>query len=286
MHRAIVASLILIVLQGSSVAARVEARQARQARPSEVRSRITVTLPREDAELVMNGVPATSNGKSAIRSFETEPLEAGKAYTYKFATKWSPNNYTEMTRDVTVQFRGGEQIAVDLTREDPTDRVRIRYVPTPDEVVAEMIAFAGVNKDDVVFEPGCGDARITIAAVKAGARRGVGIDIDVERVSESKQNVQAAGLTKRIDIRLGDALDIRDLSDATVVFMYMGDEFGRLIRPLLIRQLKVGTRIVSHRFKLGDWPPDETKTVIDLGIAYNLLKWTVTQEIKDKEAAK
>jgi uncharacterized protein (TIGR03000 family) len=264
----------------------VEAGQARQARSTEVRSRITVTLPREDAELVMNGVPATSNGKSAIRSFETEPLEAGKTYTYKFTTSWSPNNYTAMTRDATVQFRGGEQIVVDLTKEDPTDRVRIRYVPTPDEVVAEMITFAGVNQDDVVFEPGCGDARITIAAVKAGAKRGVGIDIDEERVSESKQNVQAAGLKTKIDIRLGDALDIRDLSDATVVFMYMGDEFGRLIRPLLVRQLKVGTRIVSHRFKLGDWQPDETKTVIDLGIAYNLLKWTVTQEIKDKEAAR
>ena len=65
--------------------------------------------------------------------------------------------------------------------------------------------------------------------------------------------------------------------------MYMGDEFGRLMRPLLVRQLKVGTRIVSHRFKLGDWQPDETMTVIDLGIPYDLLKWTVTQEIKDKE---
>ena len=235
-----------------------------------VRSRITVTVPQEDAELLMNGTLVNSTGEAVIRTFESAPLESGKVYTYEFTANWSPNTYTVITRNETLQFRGGDTVSIDLTKDDPTDRARIRYVPTPDEIVAEMIALAGVNKDDVVFEPGCGDARITIAAVKAGARRGVGIDIDPERVAESKQNVDAAGLAKRIDIRLGDALDIRDLSDATVVFMYMGDEFGRLMRPLLVRQLKVGTRIVSHRFKLGDWQPDETVTVIDLGIPYLL----------------
>ena len=135
------------------------------------------------------------------------------------------------------------------------------YVPTPDDIAQEMVKLAGVTGNDVVFEPGCGDARITIAAVKAGARRGVGIDIDTESVAESQARVKETGLADKIDIRLGDALDIPDLSDANVVLLYMGDHFNLLIRPHLLRQLKVGARIVSHRFKIGDWPPDRTITV-------------------------
>ena len=130
-----------------------------------------------------------------------------------------------MTRTKTVSFRAGEPIAVDLTVEDPADRVRVIYVPTPDALVAEMIELAGVGPADVVFEPGCGDARITIAAVKAGARKGVGIDIDPDRVVESRELVKNAGLDNRIEIRQRDALDIPDLSEATVVFLYMGDHF-------------------------------------------------------------
>ena len=124
-----------------------------------------------------------------------------------------------------------------------------------------MIKLAGVGPADVVFEPGCGDARITIEAVKAGARKGVGIDIDPERVTESRGLVKAAGLDDRIEIRQGDALDIRDLSEASVVFLYMGDHFNLLIRPHLWRELKVGARVVSHRFTMGDWKPDRTVQV-------------------------
>jgi precorrin-6B methylase 2 len=140
-----------------------------------------------------------------------------------------------------------------------------------------------VTASDVVFEPGCGDARITIAAVKAGARRGVGIDIDPERVRESRENVKNAGLADRIEIRHGDALDIKDLSSATVVLLYMGDHFNMLIRPHLWRELKVGSRIVSHRFKMGDWEPDKTIHVTSAeGGDYELHLWTITEEIKRK----
>ena len=146
-----------------------------------------------------------------------------------------------------------------------------------------MVELAGVGKDDVVFEPGCGDARITIAAVKAGARRGVGIDIDPDRVTDSRARVKAAGLADRIEIRLGDALDIPDLSSASVVLLYMGDHFNLLLRPHLWRQLKVGSRIVSHRFKMGDWEPDKTITVSAQGGGeYELHLWTITEEVKRK----
>jgi tRNA A58 N-methylase Trm61 len=159
-------------------------------------------------------------------------------------------------------------------------------VPTPPEIVDEMLKLAGVGPADVVFEPGCGDARLTIAAVKAGAGRGVGIDIDPSRVAESRALVEGAGLADRIEVRQGDALDIRDLSDATVVFLYMGDHFNLLIRPHLWRRLKVGARVVSHRFTMGDWKPDRSVPVGPVGPfdgpSYEVHLWTITEELKRK----
>jgi tRNA A58 N-methylase Trm61 len=145
----------------------------------------------------------------------------------------------------------------------------------------EMVRLAGVTPADVTYEPGCGDARITIAAVRGGAGRAVGVDLDPERVAESRANVEAAGLADRIDIRLGDALEQRDLGSMTVVFLYMGDHFNMLIRPYLWKQLPVGARVVSHRFLMGDWKPDKTVTVDgEFGEPYELHLWTITEALK------
>jgi uncharacterized protein (TIGR03000 family) len=230
--------------------------------------------------------PSSSTGVGINREWETPPLERGRSYEYVFTAKWRPNNYTLVTRKKTVQFKGGDPVVVDLSLVDPADRAEIRYVPTPDHIVAEMIRVAGITRDDVVYEPGCGDARITIAAVKAGARRGVGIDLDLARVSDSRKRVSAAGLDGRVEIRRGDALDIKDLSEATVVFLYMGEEFDVLLRPILLKQLRVGARIVSHRFRMGDWMPDETIPVgepasDDIALVH---LWRVTKEVKERAA--
>jgi uncharacterized protein (TIGR03000 family) len=241
-------------------------------------SRIVVTVPAEDAELVVNGEPI--RGVAASRAFETPPLNQG-THRYTFTVTWRPNTYTTITRSKTVAFRGGETVRVDLTVDDPADRVRVIYVPTPPDVVAAMITLAGVGAADVVYEPGCGDARITIAAIRASARRGICIDIDQERALESKANVEAAGFANRIDVREGDALDVKDLSDVSVVFLYMGDHFNLLVRPVLWRELNVGSRIVSHRFTMGDWQPQTTVSVMsEHGGFYELHLWTITEEIK------
>jgi uncharacterized protein (TIGR03000 family) len=240
---------------------------------------ITVTVPNEQTKLVVEDKEI--GGAGSFRTFETPPLDVGTAHKYTFTATWNPNSYTTMTRTRIVEFRGGERVAVDFTVSDDSDRVRVVYVPTPDDIAMEMVKLAGVTSNDVVFEPGCGDARITIAAVKAGAKRGVGIDIDPERVADSRSRVEAAGLAGKIDIRLGDALDIPDLSEASVVLLYMGDHFNLLIRPHLWRQLKVGSRVVSHRFPMGDWKPDKTVSVgSDEGGFYELHLWTVTNEVK------
>ncbi len=257
--------------------------QAQAPAANQVTSPMTVTLPQEDAELLVEG--RAISGSGGARTFQSPPLHPGDTYKYTFTAKWAPNTYTNMTRTRTVSFRAGNPVTVDLSVDDPTDRVRVIYVPTPDDIAAEMVKLAGVTAKDVAFEPGCGDARITIAAVKGGARRGVGIDIDEERVNESRANVKAAGLADKIEIRLGDALDIKDLSAATVVLLYMGDHFNMLIRPNLWRELPVGARVVSHRFKMGDWEPDQTVTVTSSeGGEYDLHLWTVTADVKRRLA--
>jgi uncharacterized protein (TIGR03000 family) len=255
------------------------AQSAAAARPG-VTTRMAITVPDANAELTVDG--RTVAGSGTAREVDTAPFERGTTHRMTVAATWQPNAYTTMTRTKTVVIRAGERIAVDLTVEDPSDRVKVSYVPTPPEVVDEMIKLAGVGPTDVVFEPGCGDARITIAAVQAGARKGVGIDIDPDRVEDSRARVKDAGLDRRIEIRLGDALDIRDLSEATVVFLYMGDHFNLLIRPNLWKELKVGARVVSHRFTMGDWKPDRTVSVGVNGPEYELHLWTVTEELKKR----
>jgi len=275
---------LVVVVFGAHAAAALEFRSAslspqqRASSPNRT-TRVTVRVPQDDATLVVEGkiVPGTG----ASRTYVTPPLEPGTTYRYTFTAMWQPNTYTDITRKKTVTFRAGEPVTVDLTVDDPNDRARVRYVPTPDDIADEMVKLAGVTAQDVVFEPGCGDARITIAAVQGGARRGVGIDIDPEHVEDSRNRVKEAGLQDKIEIRLGDALDIKDLSEANVVFLYMGDHFNLLIRPILWRELKVGSRVVSHRFAMGDWKPDKTVSVSSAeGGEYELHLWTVTDELK------
>jgi uncharacterized protein (TIGR03000 family) len=244
---------------------------------------VAITLPAFDAELEIDGKVIPGTGPS--RTFDTPPLASGRSYRYNVVAKWAPNTYTKMTRAKVVTVRAGDRLKIDLSMDDPADRVTVMYVPTPDFVVAEMVKLAAITASDVTYEPGVGDARITIAAVKAGARRGVGIDLDPERVRESRANVQAAGLGDKIDIRLGDALEQPDLGSMTVVLLYMGDHFNLLIRPYLWKQLPVGARIVSHRFRMGDdWPPDQTVEVNDeYGLPYEVHLWTITEAHKRRK---
>jgi len=158
------------------------------------------------------------------------------------------------------------------------------YEGTPPSVVPAMIELAGVRSDDVVYEPGCGDARLVIAAMKAGARKGLGVDIDPDLAEVAFAQVKAAGVEDRVEIRWGNALDV-DMSDTTVVFLFMGEAFNLVMRPLLWQQLRVGARVVSNDFAMGDWKPDRTLRVDTPTRSYVLYLWTITEEIKRKAAA-
>ncbi len=246
------------------------------------KSKLKILVPQDDAELLIEGKATKPTG--GTREFETPELEVGKLYEYTFSTTWHPNNYTTLTRIKSVEFKGGEEVVTaDLTKADPKvmDKAVIRWVPTPDDIVKKMIELGEVKKDDVVYEPGPGDGRVLIASVKAGAKKAVGIEIDAKKVEEARENVKKAKLEDKISIIEGDALGDRDYSEATVVMLYMGNEFNNLLRPLLEKQLKPGTRIVSHRFVIGDWAPDKTIKVTGTdGDEYTLHLWTVKEAKK------
>ena len=183
-------------------------------------------------------------------------------------------------QDKTIRLEGDGRLGPEADEHRRTSSA-YGYEGTPDSVVPAMIELAAVNKDDVVYEPGCGDARILIAAVRAGAKKGLGVDIDPNLAEVSYAEVMAAGLTDQIEIYWGNALDV-DMSEATVVFLFMGEGFNKVVRPMLWRQLQVGARVVSNDFPMGDWKPDKTVRVNTPDRSYVLYLWTITPEIKEK----
>jgi len=195
---------------------------------------------------------------------------------------WRPNNYTTFFRSRNVAPKPGETVVVDLRNPDPNnpDRIEIRYVPTPDDVVEAMCQLAGVGKDDVVFDLGCGDGRVVIAAVADfKAKRGVGVDLDPERIRESIANAKKKGVSDKVEFRQADVLKIKDLSSATVVMLYMGDDVNLRLRPILQKTLKPGARIVSHRFTMGNWEPDKSQTFeAEDGDIYTIHLWTIKKK--------
>ncbi|MCX6573760.1 MAG: class I SAM-dependent methyltransferase [Candidatus Aminicenantes bacterium] len=136
----------------------------------------------------------------------------------------------------------------------------VPYVPTPTEVVDEMLHLAGVKAGDVLYDLGCGDGRIVIAAAKRYGVKAVGIDIDPLRIQESNANAAAAGLTGKVRFIQQDLFET-DLRDATVITMYLLTSVNLRLRPKLLADLKPGTRLVSHSFEMGEWRPDKTSLV-------------------------
>ncbi len=145
----------------------------------------------------------------------------------------------------------------------------VPYVPTPEPIVELMLDMAGVGPKDVVYDLGSGDGRIVIAAARRGAR-GVGIDIDPERIREANANAKKAGVTDKVKFIEGNLFDA-DIDDATVVTMYLLTDVNLKLRPKLLAELKPGSRIVSQTFDMGDWEPEKTQEIGFTKVYY----WTV-----------
>jgi ribosomal protein L11 methylase PrmA len=138
----------------------------------------------------------------------------------------------------------------------PAQQPDVIYVPTPHEVVDDMLRLANVGKGDILYDLGSGDGRIAIAAAKKFGVRAVGIDIDPERIREANENAHRAGVTHLVEFRQEDLFKA-DFREATVITLYLLPDLNVKLRPRLLDELKPGTRIVSHQFDMGTWKPEK-----------------------------
>ncbi|HEX2830410.1 MAG TPA: methyltransferase domain-containing protein [Burkholderiales bacterium] len=134
------------------------------------------------------------------------------------------------------------------------------FVPTPNEVVEKMLEMAKVTAKDTVYDLGCGDGRIVITAAQKYGCRSVGIDIDPKRIQEATANAKAAKVTDKVKFVEADLFE-SDISEATVVTLYLLTRLNEKLKPKLLKDLKPGTRVVSHAFDMGDWKPEATASV-------------------------
>ncbi|MEZ5353973.1 MAG: class I SAM-dependent methyltransferase [Bryobacteraceae bacterium] len=148
----------------------------------------------------------------------------------------------------------------------------VPYVPTPPEVVDAMLAMAAVKSSDVVYDLGCGDGRIVIAAAKKYGATGTGFDIDPERIKEATENARHEGVTGKVRFVKQDLFEA-DLSAASVITMYLLPSVNLRLRPKLLRELKPGTRLVSHAFDMGDWKPEKEDQIDGRRIYF----WTIPE---------
>jgi protein-L-isoaspartate O-methyltransferase len=149
------------------------------------------------------------------------------------------------------------------------------YVPTPPDVVDRMLTLAATRPGDTVYDLGCGDGRIVIAAAQRFGARGVGIDIDPALIERARANARAAGVEDRVTFRVQDAMTV-DVSGADVVTLFLLAASNARLRPILERQLRPGARIVAHNYPIGDWEPSRVDNFTDAeGRERTILLWEV-----------
>lgn len=159
----------------------------------------------------------------------------------------------------------------------------VPFVPTPQDVVERMLALAQVKKGDVVYDLGSGDGRIVITAAKKYGVKAVGFEIDPDLLRQSRESIRKEGLEKLAEIREQDILTV-DLNAATVVTMYLLPEVNLRLRPNVLRQLKPGSRVVSHDFDMGDWKPLKVEHIKDSsGWDHTIYLWRIEKQAGNRD---
>jgi SAM-dependent methyltransferase len=163
---------------------------------------------------------------------------------------------------------GGAEVPASPSEQTPARKPDVMFVPSEPVVIDAMLRLAKVQRGDVVYDLGCGDGRIVIAAALRTGARGVGIDIDPGLIADANIAARRAGVADRVRFVLGDIFDPKvAIADATVVTLFLLPDVNRRLKPRLIRELKPGTRVVSNSFDMGpDWPPAETAQAGDFVI--------------------
>ncbi|MGE5647872.1 MAG: class I SAM-dependent methyltransferase [Acidobacteriota bacterium] len=149
----------------------------------------------------------------------------------------------------------------------------VPFVPTSQELVVQMLKMANVSKDDTVYDLGCGDGRIVITAARQFGAHAVGVDINPERIKEANENAKKAGVTDKVKFIEGD-LFTADIHPASVVTLYLLPNVNLKLRPRLLKELRPGTRIVSHSFDMDDWKPEKEMDVN----GSRLYLWTIPKK--------
>src|SRR5215831_2921212 len=158
----------------------------------------------------------------------------------------------------------------------------VPYVPTTEEAVRAMLKLADMQKTDIVYDLGCGDGRIVIAAAKTYGARGVGIDIDPDRIREAKENARKAGVENLVRFEENDLFQA-DFREATVVTLFLLRSINLKLRPKLLKELKPGTRVVSNTFDMGDWKPEKEQSLPGADddeaayLSHKFFLWTIPQ---------
>lgn len=161
---------------------------------------------------------------------------------------------------------------------DQWNQYDVPYVSTPYQVVEEMLRTAGVNKNDILYDLGCGDGRIVIMAVKNFGCRAVGVDLDPQRIKESRENAVKENVENKVTFIQQDLFEA-DISEATVVTLYLLSSVNLKLRPRLLKELKPGTRIVSHDFSMGEWEADLEKEVFVGSDRHEIYYWVVPADV-------
>lgn len=176
--------------------------------------------------------------------------------------------------------------AVAEDKKDP--EIKVPYVPTHEKVVAAMLKMAAVKEGDTVYDLGCGDGRIVIAAVKDfKAKRGLGIDFNPERLKDCEERIKQEKLTpeqtKKLSFKQGDVLKMtaEDFKDVDVVTLYLLPDVNKRLKPVLLAGLKPGARVVSHDFDMGDWKADKQEEIkTDRSYPHTVYLWTIKEKKK------
>ncbi|MBI4909846.1 MAG: class I SAM-dependent methyltransferase [Acidobacteria bacterium] len=146
--------------------------------------------------------------------------------------------------------------AVACAQQSTKPKLDVPYVPTTEEAVRQMLKLANVQKTDVLYDLGCGDGRIVIEAAKTYGARGVGVDIDPQRIKEARENAKTAGVEHLVRFIEKDLFQA-DFNEATVVTLFLLPTINLKLRPKLLKELKPGTRVVSNTFDMGDWKAEK-----------------------------
>ncbi len=150
-------------------------------------------------------------------------------------------------------------------------KLDVPYVPTPTAVLDKMFEFAAPTKDDYLVDLGCGDGRIPVAAAQRFGTRGLGVDIDPQRIREANENAELANVTDKVSFRVANLFDTK-ISDATILTLYLLPNINLELRPRILQELKPGTRVVSHDFDMRGWEPDRVERV---GTSKTVYMWIV-----------